>query len=139
MEDLIKDIEKCVKKHNLRSKSRYRQIVHRRMFIYNLLHEHKVPVSHIANYFGMHHATVIHGLKQIKIYKNDKLYLEDTEIYRRYFEIRLKKYNIDISQSKYILGALCSMQYYHILKDINQTVFDIEKRIKKLRERINNL
>lgn len=139
MEDLIKDIEKCVKKHNLRTKSRYRIIVHRRMFIYYLLHQHKIPVLHIANYFGVHHATVLNGLKQRKVFQNDRLYREDTAIYRRYFDIKKKYYNIDISQSKYILNDLCSLKYYHVLKEINKNVSDIEKKIKKLREKINNL
>ena len=102
------------------------------MFIYHLLHCHKIPVLHIARYFGVNHATVLNGLKQRKVFQNDRLYREDTAIYRRYFDIKMKKYNIDISQSKFILNDLCSMKYYMVIKEINKNVSDIENKIKKI-------
>lgn len=136
MEDLIEDVHKCIVKYNLRTGSRRRRIVNRRMFFFNLLSEHNISKTHIARYFGLHHATVLHGLKQYQNLKKDKIYLEDTAIIRRYFDIKKKYYNIDYSQSKYILN---DYDLFSIMIEVRKNIADIERRLSLIRKTLKDL
>lgn len=105
MVELINDIEKIIVKHNLRQKKRDRDIIHKRMFLFNLLKSYKIPVLHIGKYFNVHHATVIHNINKYEelMAQNDKLLEKDTELYRRFFRMKRKHYTIDLAAAKYIL------------------------------------
>lgn len=129
MEELIKDVEFIINKHNLRDKRRHRDIIHKRMFLFNLLKQYKIPISHICKFFGVHHATVIHAVKQ---YKNltilkDELLQKDTELYKRFFRMKKKHYTIDLEVAKFIL------------KDNEDYLKELEKNFAQIMRQIRTL
>lgn len=83
MEEIIKYIED----NNLRKKSRKREILYPRYYLYNKLREQGYPFDYIASLFDQTHGTVMNGIRNHKIYTsmNDKLYFIFTEKERSIF------------------------------------------------------
>jgi hypothetical protein len=77
---MIERIEEIIEEQNLREKTRYRYLVHRRWYLFGLLRKHGIRLERIGEMFNLSHATVIHGINQAKYYeeRNDKLFLMDT-------------------------------------------------------------
>ena len=97
MVDLIKEV---IKKDGLKKRNREQHIVHRRIFLFNLLRENGYTYAYIARLFNMNHATVLHGIKRYKdlLSLNDVRLQVDTERYAQKFEDieeAVIKYNLD--------------------------------------------
>ena len=97
MVDLIKEV---IEKDGLKKRNREQHIVHRRIFLFNLLRENGYTYAYIARLFNMNHATVFHGIKRYKdlLSLNDVRLQVDTERYAQKFEDieeAVIKYNLD--------------------------------------------
>ena len=97
MEDLIKQV---IEKDGLKKRNREQHIVHRRIFLFNLLRENGYTYAKIARLFNMNHATVLHGIKRYKdlLSLNDVRLQVDTERYVQKFqdiEAAVIKYNLE--------------------------------------------
>jgi len=97
MEDLIKEV---IEKDGLKKRNREQHIVHRRIFLFNLLRENGYTYAYIARLFNMNHATVLHGIKRYKdlLSLNDVRLQVDTERYAQKFEDieeAVIKYNLE--------------------------------------------
>lgn len=97
MEDLIKQV---IEKDGLKKRNREQHIVHRRIFLFNLLRENGYTYAYIARLFNMNHATVLHGIKRYKdlLSLNDVRLQVDTERYVQKFqdiEAAVIKYNLE--------------------------------------------
>jgi len=97
MVDLIKEV---IEKDGLKKRNREQHIVHRRIFLFNLLRENGYTYAYIARLFNMNHATVLHGIKRYKdlLSLNDVRLQVDTERYAQKFEDieeAVIKYNLD--------------------------------------------
>ncbi len=80
-------LRKYIQDENLDTKSRKRELVYQRFYIYKYLKEENShnSLSWIGKEFGRDHATVIHGLKEYEKYKNDRLFLDYTRQVRELF------------------------------------------------------
>ena len=121
MEDLIKKVELYIEKDNLLSKSRERQIVYRRHYLYYILRKYGMKTTVIGEMFKKNHATVIHGSKTYKNLKKtkDKYMLNCLKEYLIEFE------NYDIEELE-----------FSIIYDIDNAtswadIYQIRKRIEK--------
>lgn len=97
MEELIKQV---IEKDGLKKRNREQHIVHRRIFLFNLLRENGYTYAYIARLFNMNHATVLHGIKRYKdlLSLNDVRLQVDTERYVQKFqdiEAAVIKYNLE--------------------------------------------
>jgi len=97
MVDLIKEV---IEKDGLKKRNREQHIVHRRIFLFNLLRENGYTYAYIARLFNMNHATVLHGIKRYKdlLSLNDVRLQVDTERYAQKFEDieeAVIKYNLE--------------------------------------------
>lgn len=73
---MVEKIEHLIEQYDLASKSRERDKVYFRSYIYWLLREDGWIMSDIGNLFNRDHATVINGLKVHEAYyKKDKVYM----------------------------------------------------------------
>ena len=73
---VVEKIEQLIEQYDLASKSRERDKVYFRSYIYWLLREDGWIMSDIGNLFNRDHATVINGLKVHEAYyKKDKVYM----------------------------------------------------------------
>ena len=97
MEDLIKEV---IEKDGLKKRNREQHIVHRRIFLFNLLRENGYTYAYIAKLFNMNHATIIHGIRRYNelFDLNDVRLQVDTERYAQKFEDieeAVIKYNLE--------------------------------------------
>ncbi len=73
---MVEKIEQLIEQYDLASKSRERDKVYFRSYIYWLLREDGWTMSDIGDLFNRDHATVINGLKVHEAYyKKDKVYM----------------------------------------------------------------
>ena len=121
MESLIEKITYKINKDNLIKKCRKREVVFKRMFIYNVMYNHDYKVTHIGRMFNRNHASIINALQTYNNLKSNK----DPELiavlseYMDYFEQH------DISKIE-----------YSIKKDlINATTF---RDLTIMRKRMKN-
>ena len=93
---MIELIKQIIEQDGLAQKNRKREIVHRRIYLFNQLRKGGYTLKRIGGMFNMNHATILHGLKtyQNLIDTKDKQLKLDTE----YYELLLKnnKPNIDL-------------------------------------------
>jgi hypothetical protein len=77
---MIKRIEEIIEEQNLTEKSRYRYIVHRRWFLFDILRKHGIKFKRIAEMFDLNHSTIIYGISMAEFFEKqqDELYLLDT-------------------------------------------------------------
>lgn len=94
--DLIKQL---IEKDELNSKSRHAPIIHRRMYLYNVMRRQGMMYERIGKYFNRNHATVIHGLNRYEYLMDveDPVLLIDIEHYQKLFK------EIDGSKKKHNL------------------------------------
>lgn len=83
MEEIIQYIED----NNLKKKSRYRNIIYRRYYLYNKLREQGYTYQYIGNIFNRDHSTILHGIKVHKDFTKlkDKIYFKMTQKERDLF------------------------------------------------------
>lgn len=77
---MIERIEEIIEEQNLKEKSRYRHLVHRRWFLFGILRKHGIIYRRIGEMFSLNHSTVLYGLAMADFYERqqDELYLLDT-------------------------------------------------------------
>jgi len=125
MESLMQKIEYKVAKDDLLRQCRKREKVFKRMFIYNLMSNHDIQVTHIGRLFKRNHASIINGLKTYENLKStkDEQLIAILSDYMKFFE----QYDIKKIQ-------------YSIRKDlINATTFrDIGIMRKRLESDLYN-
>jgi len=80
---MIELIKQIIEQDGLANKNRKREIVHRRIYLFNKLRKDGYTLKGIGSLFNMNHATILHGLKtyQNLIDVNDKQLKTDTEYY----------------------------------------------------------
>lgn len=93
MIELIKEI---IEQDGLANKNRKREIVHRRIYLFNELRKYGYTLKGIGSFFNMNHASILHGLNTFKnlTETNDKYLIHDTQYYELLF--RLNKPNVDL-------------------------------------------
>jgi hypothetical protein len=77
---MIQRIEEIIEEQNLREKTRYRYLVHRRWFLFAILRKHGIKFQRIAEMFDLNHSTIIYGISMAEFFEKqqDELYLLDT-------------------------------------------------------------
>lgn len=77
---MIQRIEEIIEEQNLREKSRYRYLVHRRWFLFGILRKHGIKFQRIAEMFDLNHSTIIYGISMAEFFEKqqDELFLLDT-------------------------------------------------------------
>lgn len=77
---MIERIEEIIQEQNLREKTRYRYLVHRRWFLFGILRKHGIIYKRIGEMFNLNHSTIIYGMSMAEFYERqkDELYLLDT-------------------------------------------------------------
>ena len=80
---MIELIKQIIEQDGLANKNRKREIVHRRIYLFNQLRKDGYTLKKIADLFNMNHAAVLHGLKTYKNLSdvNDNQLKIDTEYY----------------------------------------------------------
>ena len=93
---MIELIKQIIEQDGLANKNRKREIIHRRIYLFNQLRKTGHTLQEIANLFKMNHATVYHGLNTFKnlTETNDKYLEHDTQYYELLF--RLNKPDVDL-------------------------------------------
>ena len=81
---MIELIKQIIEQDGLANKNRKREIVHRRIYLFNQLRKDGYTLKRIGGMFNMNHATILHGLKtyQDLMDVNDKLFKHDIEYYK---------------------------------------------------------
>jgi len=77
---MIQRIEEIIEEQNLKEKSRYRYLVHRRWFLFGILRKHGIIYKRIGEMFNLNHSTIIYGMAMAEFFEKnqDELYLLDT-------------------------------------------------------------
>jgi hypothetical protein len=85
---MIDRIEQIIIDENLKEKTKYRYIVHKRWYLFILLRKHKIKYKRIGEMFNLNHSTIIYGISMGNFYENkmDELYLLDTLKLKNEFE-----------------------------------------------------
>ena len=85
---MIESILNLIKEDNLVSRSRKRELVHKRIYLYVILRKNGYTLKEIGDLFQRSHATVIHGINNYKTFKKtgDSLFEADTVPYRTLLE-----------------------------------------------------
>jgi hypothetical protein len=87
---MIEDIIEYINVNDLKAKSRYRHVLYKRYYLYNLLRNNGLSLSRIGRMFNQTHATVLHGIANHNVwYKaKDPIYLLHTRELREMFVAR---------------------------------------------------
>ena len=115
---MIELIKQLIEQDGLANKNRKREIINRKIYLYNVLRKDGLTLQKIGSMFNAHHATIFHGLKTYEnlMQTSDKQLKFDTE-------------------------------YYELLISLNKPLVDIRKEIKeaknltdlrRIQERITN-
>lgn len=77
---MIQRIEQIIEEQNLKEKSRYRYLVHRRWYLFRILRKHGIIYKRIGEMFNLNHSTILCGMAMAEFYEKnqDELYLLDT-------------------------------------------------------------
>ena len=81
---MIELIKQIIEQDGLGNKNRKREIVHRRIYLFNQLRKDGYTLKRIGGLFNMNHATILHGLKTFQDLSdiNDKVFQHDIEYYK---------------------------------------------------------
>ncbi len=104
MNEVYNKAIELIERDKLYKKSRKREIVNKRMFIFSMLRNEGMTFQQIADLFNLNHATVIHGINRFKDLKSTRdfsLYL-DTQEYSSLFEEKDLTLHDDILRAKTI-------------------------------------
>ena len=84
---MIERIEEIIEEQNLREKSRYRYLVHRRWFLFGMLRKHGIKLQRIGEMFDLNHSTIIYGISMAEFFEKqqDELFLLDTMALQKEF------------------------------------------------------
>ena len=84
--DIIQQVEELILKDNLSSKSRQRDKVYKRSYLYSILIEMGFNLTETGKLFNRDHATVINALKvHDEFYDKDKVYMRYIKHYDQIF------------------------------------------------------
>ena len=71
---MIETVEQYAKDNGLSERCRKREIVYKRNYLFKYLVNSGYNLSETGRAFNKDHATVIHGLKQYELFKDDELF-----------------------------------------------------------------
>jgi hypothetical protein len=118
-------IHELIEIHQLTAKTRRREVLFKRYYLFNELREAGLNLMQIAEIFGKNHATIINGLrvhKELLSYK-DSDYVSETKIISEY-----------LGDSKFLndLNLYKRKKVYDLRQDVlNSTNFQHVKRIQR--------
>ncbi len=97
MENKIERVMQVIEKDGLITKSRYRNFLDRRSYLYAMLNKNGMSLVEIGRLFNKNHATIINGIKKHHAYTRfkDELYLHNVKEYREIF-YEPKKIHVDL-------------------------------------------
>jgi len=90
----IRSVEEIIEVEKLSGAKRVRHIVHQRFYLMWFLRKNtELSLSEIGELFDRDHATVMHGVKYHNdaIEINDKVYLKNTYLIKRYLDKKIKE------------------------------------------------
>ncbi len=101
---MIEIVKELIKQDGLDQKNRRRDIINKRIYLWNYLRDNGLTFHQIGNLFAKDHATIIHGIRTYKNLSrvNDKDLHLDTEYYRLLIEINKPEVNLrkEVAQAK---------------------------------------
>ncbi len=85
---MVEKVLEFIERDKLNSKSRLRELIHKRVYLYAFLRSNGYKLQEIGKMFNRDHATVIHGINNFKIFKKtkDPLFDIDTMEYKKALE-----------------------------------------------------
>lgn len=92
----MEEIMQYIKEHKLDARDRYRPLVYKRYYFYNLLRLQGMTYKQIGDIFDKDHVSIMHGIKTHKMFTemNDNIYYECTEMERLKFEQLSPEYDL---------------------------------------------
>ena len=88
--ELIEEVKAEIEARDLAFKhgadNRARHKAYQRFYLFRFLKKHELKLQEIGDLFGLKHCTVLYGIEQAKIMKNDRLFLRVTDELRQKFE-----------------------------------------------------
>ena len=113
---MIETIAQYAKDNGLTEKNRKREIVYKRNYLYKYLVESGYTLSETGRIFNKDHASVIHGVKQYELFKDDEMFLDVVQNEMLAFPIKSKK------QSKILesLNIDRVVEMYKIISNFNK-------------------
>ena len=117
---MIDTILEMIESDNLKGKSRKRNLVHKRIYLYVILRKHGYILKEIGDMFNRSHATVIHGIDNYKLFEDlkDHLFYADIESYK----IALEQYNIPDGFKRDIFKDIKSCNQFRDLEAIKRRI-----------------
>lgn len=88
---MIETVTQYAKDNGLFEKCRKREVVYKRNYLYKYLVNSGYNLSETGRAFQKDHASVIHGLKQYELFKDDEMFLDVVQNEMLAFPIRTKK------------------------------------------------
>lgn len=115
---MIEKIQELISRDKLDSKSRERELVHKRIYLFALMRSHGYKLQEIAAMFNRNHSTVIHGIRNYKLFKRkkDPLFSIDVMEYMIIFETK------DINLKRDIFEDLKSCKMFRDLEVIKKRI-----------------
>lgn len=121
----LEKINDIIEKYSLKNKTRRRDVLFKRYFVYNELRNYGLSLSMIGEIFGKNHATVLHGLRVHK----DMLSYRDVDYVAETCAIQAE---LDGLEFPNVSGVFKRDRYYDMKEDIlNANTFLMFKRIQR--------
>ncbi len=110
----------------LKSKTRRAEVVEVKYIFYYVCRKYyPFTLAHIAEFFGSHHATVLHGVRQIENYISID----------RFFEERVLFFTMDLHVEAEFKSLRILLDYrkktFDLLQSLNIKVRDLEEKMKE--------
>lgn len=110
-------VRKYITQENLQQQNRKREKVYTRYYLYQYLREgYNMSLQAIGQEFKRDHATILHGLREYKKFKDDKYFINTTSEVRKYFTVGVYRAEN--------ITASCAM--FQILGTQNNLIKDLE-------------
>ena len=118
---MIDTILEFIERDKLASKSRLRELNHKRVYLYAFLRSNGYKLQEIGNMFNRDHATIIHGIKNYKLFKESKDPLFDADVFE-YRNTLDNRYNHSINLKRDIFEDLKSCNQFRDIEVIKRRI-----------------
>ena len=123
----MEKIFEYIEKHELKSRSKLRQMNYKRFYLYDRLRKEGYSLYDIGEFFDRTHSTVIYGIRTHEGFLdiNDKMYLESIKELQMLFEIETPSLEEDVMRCGSLkrLDAIkirILKNYYENKKELNE-------------------
>jgi hypothetical protein len=131
--EIINDVIMYAQREGLTKKSRLRENVYRRHYLYAYLRSKDFTFVEIGKAFDRHHATVFFGLNKYELFKSDSLFIHLTRHERRLFNMtNRKKKMVDFGVTKLDTEELEKLDKFMFEKEIENYSGSIKELLKLL-------